>query len=83
MTKKTVMFYGYCGFEGATIFDFSHSVYRYFSHAMPAIEYRTCFKLHDPRGHALNYKYQSIELHQNGSNVVQSALRWLQNLFIV
>lgn len=41
VTKKIIMFYGYCGIEGAIISDLSHSD-RYFSHARPGrIGYRT------------------------------------------
>ena len=68
------MFHGYCGFEGAIIFDFSRI--DIFSHAIPGrIEYRT-FSSNTIRA-------KSIELHQNGVTVVKSALKWLQNLFIL
>ena len=72
------MFYGYCGLEGAIIFDFSHSD-KYFSHAIRGrIEYR----FQETRS-ARTRVPVSMELHQNGLNVVKSALRWLQNPFII
>lgn len=70
--------YVLCGFEGAIIFDFSHSDW-YFSHAMPGrIEY-----LFQVTRSARTRVLVSIELQQNGLNVVKSALRWLQNLSII
>lgn len=62
VTKKTIIFYGHCGFEGAILFDFSHSD-RYFLHAIPGCkEYRTFKVTRSARTHVL----ESNEQHQNG-----------------
>ena len=66
------MFHGYCGFEGAIIFDFSRI--DIFRTPYPVVSNIELFSSNTIRA-------KSIELHQNA--VVKSALRWLQNLFIL